>query len=83
MDISSHSMLLSFKTRLKPNGGQVTLFTKASGIARHAYYCVFATVQEYLDNGETAPSTIDLYGRLVAQVKSKHDWYYEVSKAVP
>jgi putative transposase len=30
-------MLLSFKTELKPNNKQSTLFRKASGTARHAY----------------------------------------------
>ncbi len=81
-NILSDSMLLSFKTELKPNNKQTTLFRKASGIARHAYNWACATVQECLDNGEKAPSAIDLHKRLVAEVKSKHDWYYEVSKTV-
>lgn len=76
-------MLLSFKTELKPNNKQTTLFRKASGIARHAYNWACATVQECLSNGEKAPSAIDLHKRLVAEVKPNCNWYYEVSKAVP
>jgi len=76
-------MLLSFKTELKPNNKQTTLFRKASGIARHAYNWACATVQECLANGEKAPSAIDLHKRLVAEVKPNCSWYYEVSKAVP
>jgi len=76
-------MLLSFKTELKPNNKQTTLFRKASGIARHAYNWACAVVQECLANGEKAPSAIDLHKRLVAEVKPNCSWYYEVSKAVP
>ncbi len=76
-------MLLSFKTELKPNNKQLTLFRKASGIARHAYNWACATVQEYLTNQEKAPSAIDLHKRLVAEVKPNCEWYYEVSKYVP
>lgn len=76
-------MLLSFKTELKPNNKQVTLFRKASGIARHAYNWACATVQECLTNGKKSPSAIDLHKRLVAEVKPNCSWYYEVSKTVP
>ena len=76
-------MLLSFKTELKPNNKQTTLFRKASGIARHAYNWACATVQECLANGKKAPSAIDLHKRLVAEVKPNCSWYYEVSKTVP
>ena len=76
-------MLLSFKTELKPNNKQTTLFRKASGIARHAYNWACATVQECLSNGEKTPSAIDLHKRLVAEVKPNCSWYYEVSKTVP
>jgi putative transposase len=75
-------MLLSFKTELKPNNKQTTLFRKASGIARHTYNWACATVQECLANGEKTPSAIDLHKRLVAEVKPNCSWYYEVSKAV-
>jgi putative transposase len=76
-------MLLSFKTELKPNNKQVTLFKKASGVARHAYNWACVVVQDCLTNGQKAPSAIDLHKKLVAEVKSKNPWYYEVSKTVP
>ena len=76
-------MLLSFKTELKPNNKQVTLFRKASGISRHAYNWACATVQQCLANDEKVPSAIDLHKRLNAEVKPSHAWYYEVSKAIP
>jgi putative transposase len=76
-------MLLSFKTELKPNNIQSTLFKKASGTARHAYNWACSTVQECLANGEKTPSSFDLHKRLVAEVKPLNSWYYEVSKNVP
>ncbi len=76
-------MLLSFKTELKPNNKQTTLFRKASGTARHAYNWACATVQECLANGEKTPSAFDLHKRLVAEVKPLNTWYYDVSKNVP
>ncbi|MEH1937270.1 MAG: RNA-guided endonuclease TnpB family protein [Nostoc sp.] len=81
-------MLLSFKTALIPNNKQITAFRKASGIARHAYNWANATIIEVLKVRETdksvkIPSAIDLHKRLVAEVKSQHDWYYEVNKNVP
>ncbi len=76
-------MLLSFKTELKPNNKQLTLFRKASGIARHAYNWACATVQECLANKGKTPSAIDLHKRLIAEVKPSCEWYYEVSKAIP
>ncbi|MEN9244066.1 MAG: helix-turn-helix domain-containing protein [Gloeomargarita sp. DG02_5_bins_242] len=75
--------MLSFKTELKPNNKQATLFKKAAGIARHAYDWACATVQNCLDNGEKVPSAIDLHKRLVAEVKPNCRWYYEVPKDVP
>lgn len=76
-------MLLSFKTELKPTNKQLTLFRKASGIARHAYNWACATVQECLENKEKAPSAIDLHKRLVSEIKPNCEWYYEVSKCIP
>jgi putative transposase len=81
-------MLLSFRTALIPNNKQVSAFRKASGIARHAYNWANAAIIEVLKLRETdksvkIPSAIDLHKRLVAQVKSQHDWYYEVNKNVP
>jgi putative transposase len=76
-------MLLSFKTELKPNNKQVTLFRKACGIARHAYNWACEAVQKCLANAEKVPSAIDLHKRLVAEVKPNCSWYYEVAKTVP
>lgn len=81
-------MLLSFKTALIPNNKQVTLFRKASGVARHAYNWANATIQNVLEQRQTdknvkIPSAIDLHKKLVVEVKSQHDWYYEVNKNVP
>ncbi|MDB9445991.1 RNA-guided endonuclease InsQ/TnpB family protein, partial [Anabaena sp. CS-542/02] len=81
-------MLLSFQTALIPNNKQVSAFRKASGTARHAYNWANAAILEVLKLRETdksvkIPSAIDLHKRLVAQVKSQHDWYYEVNKNVP
>jgi len=76
-------MLLSFKTEVKPNNKQVTLFRKASGTARHAYNWACATVQNCLANNEKIPSAIDLHKQLVAEVKSVYKWYYDVSKTIP
>jgi putative transposase len=81
-------MLLSFKTELVPNNKQITAFRKASGTARHAYNWANSVVIEVLKTRETdksvkIPSSVDLHKKLVAEVKSQHDWYYEVNKNVP
>lgn len=81
-------MLLSFKTELKPNNKQVTLFRQHCGVARHAYNFGNAVIMEALKLRETdktvkIPSAIDLHKKLVAEVKSVNHWYYEVSKASP
>jgi len=82
------TMLLSFKTALIPNNKQETLFRKASGVARHAYNWANATIQEVLelrkdDKSIKIPSAIDLHKKLVAEVKSQYNWYYQVNKNVP
>ncbi|ALB40553.1 MULTISPECIES: helix-turn-helix domain-containing protein [Nostocales] len=41
-------MLLSFKTALIPNNGQITAFRKASGVARHAYNWANAQIIDIL-----------------------------------
>ncbi|MHC5777226.1 RNA-guided endonuclease InsQ/TnpB family protein [Nostoc sp.] len=81
-------MLLSFRTALIPNNKQITAFRKASGTARHAYNWANAAIIEILkvrenDKSVKIPSAIDLHKRLVAEVKSQHDWYYEVNKNIP
>ncbi|MGB3637462.1 MAG: RNA-guided endonuclease TnpB family protein [Rivularia sp. (in: cyanobacteria)] len=81
-------MLLSIKVQLIPNNKQVTLFRKASGVARHAYNWANATINDALKQRETdktikVPSAIDLHKKLVAEVKSVNSWYYETNKNVP
>jgi transposase, IS605 OrfB family, central region len=81
-------MLLCFKTELKPNNRQVTLFRQHCGVARHAYNFGNAVIQEALQLRETdkaikIPSAIDLHKRLVAEIKPVNPWYYQSSKASP
>lgn len=80
-------MLLSFKTALIPNNKQQTSFKKACGVARHAYNWANAYVKEILelrkdDKSIKIPSAIDLHKKLIAEVKSVNDWYYETNKNV-
>ena len=75
--------LKSFKTKLNPNNKQRTLLAKHAGTARHAYNWGLATCLESLEKKEKLPTAIDLHKRLVAEVKSIHAWYYEVSKCSP
>jgi putative transposase len=75
--------LASFKTKLKPNNKQTTLFAKHAGTARHAWNWGLDVCLKALENQEKLPTAIDLHKRLVAQVKSVHAWYYEVSKCSP
>lgn len=81
-------MLLSFKTALIPNNKQQTSFKKACGVARHAYNWANAHIKEVLeqradDKSIKIPSAIDLHKKLIADVKSVNDWYYETNKNVP
>ncbi|NEO58201.1 MAG: transposase [Okeania sp. SIO3B5] len=81
-------MLLSIKVELKPNNKQVTQFRKACGVARHAYNWANALIKDVLVERETdktvkVPSAIDLHKKLVAEVKSVNNWYYETNKNVP
>ncbi|MGB7443708.1 MAG: helix-turn-helix domain-containing protein [Coleofasciculaceae cyanobacterium] len=75
--------LKSFLTKLNPNNKQRTLFAKHAGTARHSYSWGLATCLESLEKKEKLPTAIDLHKGLVAEVKSVHVWYYEVSKCGP
>ena len=75
--------LVSFKTSLKLNNKQATLAAKHAGVARHAYNWGLAICLQSLENKEKIPTAIDLHKKLVAEVKSVYDWYYEVSKCAP
>jgi len=75
--------LRSFKTSLRLNNKQATLAAKHAGVARHAYNWGLATCFQAIENKEKLPSAIDLHKKLVAEVKSVYEWYYEVSKCAP
>ena len=82
------TMLLSFKTQLKPNHRQITRFRQHCGVARHAYNFGNAVILDALERRKTddsvkIPSAIDLHKKLVAEVKTANAWYYESSKASP
>ncbi|BAY41458.1 ISSoc7, transposase (plasmid) [Nostoc sp. NIES-2111] len=57
-------------------------------MARHAYNWANAHIKEVLeqradDKSIKIPSAIDLHKKLIADVKSVNDWYYETNKNVP
>ncbi|WP_293137447.1 helix-turn-helix domain-containing protein [Okeania sp. SIO3I5] len=79
-------MLLGFKTELHPTNQQKTLVAKHAGVARHTYNCGLWLTKNILDHNSNNlgsklkfPSAIDLHKLLVAMVKPKNYWYYEVS----
>jgi putative transposase len=83
-------MLLGFKTELKLNNKQRTMMAKHAGVARHAYNSGLALTKAVLDHNKANPTdkikfptAIDLHKWLVAHVKTKFEWYYEVSKCAP
>lgn len=73
----------SFKSELKLNNHQRTLMAKHAGVARHAYNWGLAVCLKAQVEGQKRPNAITLHKRLVAEVKSIYDWYYEVSKCAP
>ena len=76
-------MLKSFNTKLDLNNKQRTLAAKHAGVARHAWNWGLDICLKVLENHQKLPTAIDLHKRLVAEVKSIHSWYYEVSKCPP
>ncbi|MGB3509604.1 MAG: RNA-guided endonuclease TnpB family protein [Microcoleaceae cyanobacterium] len=83
-------MLLGFKTELHPNNQQKTLLAKHAGVARHAYNWGLWLTKNILNHNSNNPDSkikfptaIDLHKLLVAMVKPKNCWYYEVSKCAP
>lgn len=83
-------MLLGFKTELKPNNKQKTLFAKHCGVARHAWNIGLSAIKFVLEHNKNnpeqklkIPSAIDLHKWLVAAIKPDYPWYYEVSKCAP
>ncbi len=83
-------MLLGFKTELHPNNQQKTLLAKHAGVTRHAWNWglwltrnILNHNQHHPDSKLKFPTAIDLHKLLVAMVKPKNYWYYEVSKTAP
>ncbi len=83
-------MLLGFKTELRPTNQQKTLLAKHAGVARHAWNWGLWLTRNILthnsnnrDSKLKFPTAIDLHKLLVAIVKPKNYWYYEVSKTAP
>jgi putative transposase len=75
--------LVGFKTSLKLNNQQATLAAKHAGVARHAYNWGLSVCLQALEDNAKLPSSVDLHKKLVAEVKSVYEWYYEVSKCAP
>jgi putative transposase len=83
-------MLMGFKTELKLNSSQRVLLAKHAGTARHAYNWGLGLCKQILDNNSRHPeekikfpTAINLHKWLVAMVKPRYEWYYEVSKCAP
>jgi putative transposase len=83
-------LLLGFKTELKINKLQRVLLAKHAGVARHAWNWGHKLCLDILENNKNYPkgkikfpTGIDLHKWLVALVKSRFEWYYEVSKCAP
>ena len=73
----------SHKIRLELTNKQVTLAKKHAGVARHAYNWGLDVCNKTFEDKEKHPSAIDLHKKLVKEVKSENEWYYEVSKCSP
>ena len=73
----------SLKIRLEPTKVQREMFAKHAGTARHAYNQALNYCNDLFKDGKSIPSAITLHKWLVATVKKKHSWYYEVSKCAP
>lgn len=86
-------LLKGFKTKLNPNNKQRSLFAQHAGCARWAYNwglqeCFQVIVARNIakEKGESLPkfpSSIDLHKKLNAEVKPKHEWFYNSSKCAP
>ena len=73
----------SVKVRLELNNEQRTLARKHAGTARFAYNWGLSKSNELIEKGGKRPSGIDLHKLWVSEVKSIHQWTYEVSKCSP
>lgn len=74
----------SFKTELKPNNKQKTLFKQYAGTARFVYNWALALLQEdYKLEKKIKPSAITLHKILVAKKNDEFKWIKEISKWCP
>ena len=73
----------SFKTKIKFNNKEETKFLQHAGTARHAWNWGLELCRDLIYKQEKQPTAIDLHKLLVKDVKSKNEWYYEVSKCSP
>ena len=86
-------MLKGFRTQIKPNNHQRTLFAQHCGVARFAYnwgldicFKAIEARNQAKEKGETLPkfpTSIDLHKKLNAEVKTQHPWFYDSSKCAP
>ncbi len=72
-----------FKTQLKINNKQRTMFLQHAGTVRHAWNWAVALCTEKIRKSEPLPTAIDLHKLLVAEVKPNNLWYYLSSKCSP
>ncbi|MEH2360711.1 RNA-guided endonuclease InsQ/TnpB family protein [Nostoc sp.] len=83
-------MIIGFQTKLKVNKKQLAVLAQHAGTARHAYNQGLALCKEVLKHNRVNPedkikfpSAIDLHKWLIASIKARLPWYYEVSKCAP
>jgi putative transposase len=76
-------MLRGRKIRLELNDKQKSMALGHAGVARHAYNWAVDICQKAFENKEKTPSAIDLHKKLVKEVKTEFDWYYNYSKCAP
>lgn len=76
-------IIRGFRTELKPNNRQRTLFLQHAGCARFAYNWGLEQCLRARENGEKKPSAIDLHKRLCRLKKTEFPWMYESSKYAP
>jgi len=72
-----------YKTELRPNNRQRTLFAQHAGCARFAYNWGLEQKITARRNGERAPSAFDLQKQLVVLKQTEFPWMYELSSRVP
>jgi putative transposase len=85
--------LKGFRTQLKPNNHQRTLFAQHCGVSRWAYNWGLDACFKALDERNQAkesgqplpkfPSSIDLHKKLVAEEKPNKQWLKDASKCAP